>query len=58
MHSKRDQKGVYHVEGDLILAAKESQLSIYHLLKPIFMAAGSKPFLLITPFPRYMLQAC
>ena len=22
------------------------------------MAAGSKPFLLITPFPRYMYQAC
>ena len=44
--------------GDLILPTKESQLSIYRLLKPIFMAAGSKPFLLITPFPRYMYQAC
>ena len=56
-HSKRDKQGVYHVVGDLILASKESQLSIYRLLKPIFMAAGSKPFLLITPFPRYMYQA-
>ena len=57
-HSKRDKPGVYHVVGDLILATKESQLSIYRLLTPIFMAAGSKPFQLITPFPRYMYKAC
>ena len=57
-HSKWDKHRVYHVVGDLIMASKESQLSIYRLLKPIFMAIGSKPFLLITPFPRYMFQAC
>ena len=57
-HSKRGEDGIYHVEGDLIVADKEAQYNLYKALKPVLTAAGSGPIIIITPLPRYVNQGC
>ena len=49
----KDKTGQFHIEGDLVLAPKEVQLNLYNLMKPILEAAGTKPFIVITPMRRY-----
>jgi len=55
---KRDEQGVYHVGGELVVAEKEVQYNLYKAVRPLLMAAGSKPIVIITPFPRYLLSPC
>ena len=57
-HSKRGEDGIYHVEGDLVVADKEAQYSLYKALKPVLTAARSGPIIIITPLPRYVNQGC
>ena len=57
-HSKRGEDGIYHVEGDLIVADKEAQYNLYKALKPVLTAAGSGPIIIITPLSRYVNQGC
>ena len=54
----RDEKGIYHVTGDLIVASKEIQFNIYKALRPLLMAAGDRPLVLVTAFPRYVSSPC
>ena len=50
--------GIYHIEGDLVVAPREAQLNILKSIKPILIAAGSRPFIMITPLPRYFIGPC
>ena len=50
----KDGDGRFHVEGELILAPKTSQLNIFNMLKPVMAAGGEVPFIFITPMPRYV----
>ena len=50
--------GQFHVEGELILAPKATQLNIFNLLKPVMAASGDIPFILITPMQRYVAGSC
>ena len=58
MRAKRGADGVYHIKGELILATKDIQLNIFTAIKPVLMAAGCKPLILVTPLPRYSLGPC
>ena len=58
MRAKRGPDGIYHIRGDLVMAPKNVQLNIFSMVKPIFMAAGSKPLILMTPLPRYSSGPC
>jgi len=55
---KRGEDGIYHVKGELVLAHRDVQFSIYKTIKPVLAAAGAKPIIIVTPFPRYMSAAC
>ena len=35
------EDGIYHVEGDLVVADKEAQYNLYKALKPVLTAAQS-----------------
>ena len=56
----KDKSGTYHVEGDLVLAPKEVrvQINLYKLMKPILVAVGQKPFIVVTPMRRYSSSTC
>ena len=54
----KDKQGIFHVEGDLVLAPKEIQLNFYKLMKPIMEAVGQRPFIVITPMRRYTTTPC
>ena len=57
-HSKRMEDGMYHIEGELVVADKEAQFTLYKALKPALTAAGSGPILVVTPLPRYVKKGC
>ena len=54
----RGQNGVYHVKGALYVAHKETQYHMYKTIRPLLMAAGNRPMVIITPFPRYVSAPC
>ena len=49
---------MYHIEGELVVADKEAQFTLYKALKPALTAAGSGPILVVTPIPRYVKKSC
>jgi len=55
---KRDSNGIYHVCGDLIVADKTVQYNLYKAVRPLMMAVGNRPLILVTPFPRYVSSPC
>ena len=55
---KRSASGIYHVSGELIVVSKEVQYNLYKVVRPLLMAAGSRPLVIITPFPRYTDSPC
>ena len=57
-HSKRGEDGTYHLEGELVVADKEAQFTLYKALKPALTAAGNGPILVVTPIPRYVKKSC
>ena len=55
---KRSASGIYHVAGDLIVASKDVQYNLYKVIRPLLMAAGNRPLVIVTPFPRYTDSPC
>jgi len=55
---RRGADGQYHIEGDLVLAHKDVQYNIYKALKPVLAASGNRPFIIVTPIPRYVIAPC
>ena len=54
----RDNNGRYHVVGELVVAGKEAQYSIYKALKPVLLAVAGGPIILVTPLPRFITHGC
>jgi hypothetical protein len=54
----REPDGKYHVKGDLVLCAFETQDDHLHALKPILDAAGRRPCLIVSPLPRFVTAGC
>ena len=40
------------------MADKSVQLNLYKAIQPLLMAAGNRPLIVITPFPRYISSPC
>jgi hypothetical protein len=58
MLPRKGDDGVYHVEGDLVVASPDTQSEHLDLMKPVFDAIGRKPGLVISPMPRYIIDGC
>ena len=50
--------GVYHVDGDLVVADREAQYAILKLCRPLWEAGGGKNFVIVGPMPRYVSGPC
>ena len=57
-HHVKGSDGVYHVPGELILAAKDVQYNVYDMIKPVLRVAGNVPMVLLTPMFRYVAGRC
>ena len=55
---KRTADGIYHIPGELIVASKDVQYNLYKVIRPLLMAAGNRPLVIVTPFPRYICKPC
>jgi hypothetical protein len=55
---RKGDDGIYHVEGDLVVASPDTQSEHLDLMKPVFDAIGRKPGLIISPMPRYIIDGC
>ena len=55
---KRSANGIYHISGELIVASKEVQYNLYKVIRPLLMAVGNRPLVVVTPFPRYISAPC
>jgi hypothetical protein len=50
--------GDFHVEGDLILASKDRQLTLFNTIEPILQLLAIFKLLLVTPMPRFLYEGC
>ena len=55
---KRGSDGIYHVEGEVMLAPVEVTKQVVNNCLPIITAVGSRPKLFITPLARYTSTGC
>ena len=55
---KRGTNGIYHIVGELTIAPKEIQYNVYSAIRPLLKAAGNRPLVIVTPFPRYVSAPC
>ena len=56
--ARKGLDGVYHVDGDLVVADREAQYAILKLCRPLWEAAGGKNFVIVGPMPRYVSASC
>jgi hypothetical protein len=56
--NRRDEAGIYHVEGDLICGPAESAKRMFAQLVPVFKKFQELDKILLVPFPRYLWAAC
>ena len=50
--------GHYHVDGELVVASRETMLSILKLCAPLFEAASGLHMVVVGPLPRYVKHSC
>jgi hypothetical protein len=55
---KKGEDDKFHVEGELQVCGKETQIGQFDAIRPLFDAVGKKKCLWVAPFPRYLLQSC
>jgi hypothetical protein len=48
----------FHVEGELLVCGRETQISQFEAIRPLFDAVGKKKCLWVAPFPHYLLRSC
>ena len=41
-----------------MLAHIDVKFNIYKALKPVLAASGNRPFIIVTPIPRYVIAPC
>ena len=56
--AKKQADGIYHVEGDLVVADKAAQLAILNMCKPLWDLAEDMKLVILGPLPRYVLAGC
>jgi hypothetical protein len=56
--ARKDAEGFYHIDGDLVLAAKEAQLKILKLLEPIWELTAGIRTVVFGPMARYVTESC
>jgi hypothetical protein len=55
---KKGADDKYHIQGELQICGRESQISQLDTFKPILDAVGKKKCLWVAPMPRYLLKNC
>ena len=50
--------GRFHVDGELVLADKDTQFSILKLCDPLWNATKGKHVVVVGPLPRFILKGC
>ena len=56
--SRRTSDGNYHVEGELVVASRESQFAILKMCTPLWEAAKGRHMVVVGPMPRYVTEGC
>ena len=56
--ARKGQDGRYHVDGDSVLAPKETQFNLFKKMLPVFEAAKHLRRILVPPLPRYLHSSC
>ena len=56
--SRRTGDGQYHVEGELVVASRESQFAILKMCTPLWEAAKGRHMVVVGPMPRYVTEGC
>jgi hypothetical protein len=55
---RRYVDGVFHIEGDLVLAGKDRQFMTFQNLEPLLRVLEGWRVFLLTPMPRFLREAC
>jgi len=55
---RKGHDGRYHVDGDSVLAPKETQFNLFKKLLPVLETAKEARRILIPPIPRYLHKSC
>jgi uncharacterized membrane protein YgcG len=56
--AKLGDDGSYHLEGEVTVCSKDTQLEHLNSIKPLLELAAKKKCLLLTPLPRYVAAGC
>jgi hypothetical protein len=56
--AKLGADGNYHLEGEVTVCSKDTQLEHLNSIKPLLELAAKKKCLLLTPLPRYVAAGC
>ena len=54
----RDANGITHLEGEIQILGKESQMEVYNTLLLLLKMVGSRPLVLIMPYHRWIQNPC
>jgi hypothetical protein len=52
--ARKGTEGVYHVDGDLVVAHKDTLCSLFRLLTPLFELVKGRKRVVVLPLPRYV----
>jgi hypothetical protein len=56
--AKRGDDGEYHLEGEVTVCSKDTQLEHLNTIKPLLEITDKRKCLLLTPLPRYVAAGC
>jgi len=56
--ARKGGDGVYHVDGDLVVAHKDTLCNLFRLLTPLFELAKGRKRVVVLPLPRYVTGSC
>ena len=56
--ARKATDGQYHVDGELVIASRESQYAILKLCTPLWEAAKDHKMVVVGPMPRYVSAGC
>jgi len=56
--ARRGTEGVYHVDGDLVVAHKDTLCNLFRLLTPLFELVKGRKRVVVLPLPRYVTSLC
>ncbi len=57
-HPVQDKKGIYHIDGSLVVASKDAVKELTALLLPLLKMIGASMKLVLAPLSHYLLVPC